>query len=257
MLHPEALAQNRLKKLVGLHALGYRRLLAGAAAVHFLNPVERDRAVGLPRPRRSAVIPNGVFAEDYAGLPPPGASGRRGPYVLFLARVHAQKGVDLLADAFAQVARSRPDVELVVAGPDQGALPDLLARVEKHGIRDRVHVVGPVYGREKQALVRDAAVYCLPSRQEGFSVAITEALATGTPCVVTETCNFPEVATAGCGAVTALDAGAIARGLLDVLRDPAEARAMGARGRALVLERYTWPRIAAEMVALYREVRRR
>jgi glycosyltransferase involved in cell wall biosynthesis len=111
-----------------------------------------------------------------------------------------------------------------------------------------------VYGDAKWDLLRDAAVFCLPSRQEGFSVGVTEALATGTPCVITEACNFPEVATEGCGAVVPLDADALARGLLDVLRDPEEARAMGRRGRALVLERYTWPRIAEQMLALYAEV---
>lgn len=261
MLHPEALAQHRLRKLVGLYALGYRRLLRGAAAVHFLNPVERERA-SLPLPARTAVIPNGVFPEEFADdrLPAPGSSRAsitglgEAQFVLYLARLHRQKGPDLLAEAFAEVAQTLPDVHLVVAGPDEGARTDFEQRITGHGLSDRVHVVGPVYGKQKLALLRDAAVFCLPSRQEGFSVGITEALACGTPCVVTETCNFPEVGTRDAGVVTRLDAGDLARGLVRVLRDPAEARARGARGRALVLSRYTWPRVAAAMCALYEEV---
>lgn len=262
MLHPEALAQRRLKKLVGLWALGYRRHVAGAAAIHFLNPVEKARARGVPLPPRTAVIPNGIFPEAFAEarLPPRGrfratlpAVGDA-PFVLYLARLHRQKGPDLLAEAFAVVARERPDVHLVVAGPDQGARADLAARVARHGLQARVHLLGPIYGDEKLALLRDAAVYCLPSRQEGFSVGITEALAIGTPCVVTETCNFPEVAEADCGRVTRLDPADIGRGLLEVLADPAAAAAMGERGRRLVSSRFTWPNIAERMLALYREV---
>lgn len=85
-------------------------------------------------------------------------------------------------------------------------------------------------------------------------MAITEALATGTPAVVTDRCHFPQVATEGCGRVTSLDPADLARGLAEVLADPTAAREMGARGRALVYDRFTWPRICTRVEALYSEV---
>ena len=258
MLHAAALNQKYWKKLIGLRLLGYGGLLRRAAALHLLNEEERDFPPSLAAPERVAVIPNGLFAEEFEVLPAPGTFRAKlpalgvAPFVLFLARLHPQKGLDRLAEAFARLARRRTDVHLVVVGPDQGARADFEARIGKFGLAERTHVVGPRYGRERLEAMRDAAVFCLPSRQEGFSMGITEALACGAPCVVTRNCNFPEVTSERLGRETEYDADSIADGLFAVFSDPAEARAMGERGRALVLSRYTWPRIVQEMDALYR-----
>lgn len=127
--------------------------------------------------------------------------------------------------------------------------------VERRGLRDRVVLTGPLYGELKMAAYAEAAVFCLPSRQEGFSLAILEALGVGVPCVVTRSRNFPEVETSGAGVVTPLCAKAVADGmrvvLTDVLASPEARAAMGQRGRALVLSKYTWPRVAEQMLASY------
>jgi glycosyltransferase involved in cell wall biosynthesis len=263
MLHAAALNQKRMKKLVGLHLLGYGGLLSGAAALHLLNAEERvfPARVRGRVPARQAIIPNGVFPDEFADLPAPGSFRETlpalgdAPFVLYLARLHLQKGPDLLAETFARLAPRRPDVHLVVAGPDQGARADFEARIARHGLSGRVHVVGPRYGRARIEAMRDAAVFCLPSRQEGFSMGITEALACGAPCVVTRTCNFPEITTERLGRETDLTAESLAEGLFAVLGDPEAAREMGRRGRARVLEHYTWPRVVEQMDALYEACR--
>ena len=260
MLHEAALHQKRAKKLFGMYAMGYRHLVTDAAAVHVLNAAEHREARGPRLPARVVEIPNGIFAEEFAELPTPGAfrasvpALEAHPFVLALARLHLQKGPDLLLEAFARLAAERPTLQLVFAGPEQGAGPLLREAAARLGLSPRVHLVGPRYGRARIEALVDAAVFCLPSRQEGFSMAITEALAAGTPAVVTERCHSPEVEREGCGRVTPLTAAGLAIGLSDVLADPLAARAMGARGRALVFDRYTWPRICTQMEALYREV---
>lgn len=262
MLHRAALHQKRLKKLVGFYALGYRRVVTDAAAIHVLNADERARAEGPPLPARVVEIPNGIFPEEFAELPAPGAFRRSvsglgdAPFILALARLHIQKGPDLLIEAFARIAPAHPTLHLVFAGPEQGAGPLVQEAARRHGLADRVHLPGPRFGPDRIAALVDAAVFCLASRQEGFSLAITEALAAGVPCVVTDRCQFPQVGTEGCGKVTPLSAEGLARGLTEVLADPTEARAMGVRGRALVLDRYTWPRICTRMEAVYREIAR-
>jgi glycosyltransferase involved in cell wall biosynthesis len=256
MLDPWSLAQNALKKKLAL-ILAYRKMLDGAAAVQACNADEERLMAPLRLKCPLVLIPNGVSLDEIDPLPPAGAffaarpelRGRR--YILFLGRLHYKKGLDYLADAFAKLAPRCPDVDLVVAGPDDGAADDFRARLAAANLSGRAHVTGPIYGREKFAALVDAACFCLPSRQEGFSIAATEAMACGRPVVLSENCHFPEAAASGAGFVTPLDAEKIAGALEKVLSDPIAARQMGENGRKLVETRFTWPTIAAQSIAVY------
>ncbi len=260
-LHRGALHEKRLKKWVGLYGLGFGAMVRGAAALHVLNAEEADGAPRWLRPSRVEVIANGIFAHHFAEAPPPGSFRRTvpglgdAPYVLFLSRLHPAKGCDLLATAFGSVAQARPDVHLVVAGGDQGGAALFEDGARRHGYTDRLHLVGELGGVRKDAAVCDAALFCLPSHHEGFSMAITEALAWGRPVVISEQCHFPAVAEVGAGHVVRLDAAEIASKIMELLSDPAAAEAMGTRGRAMVFERYRWESIGTQVEALYRSVR--
>ena len=260
MLDPWSLRQKALKKRVAL-ALGYRRMLSEAAFLHVGNADERDLIAPLRLRAPASVIPNGVFLEEVEPLPPAGSfhaahpelAGE--PYVLFLARLHYKKGLNFLADAFALVAGTNPDVRLVVAGNDDGGRAQLERQVARLGIAGRVHLVGPLYATDKLAALAGAACFCLPSRQEGFSVAVTEALACGVPAVVSDACHFPEVAEVGAGRVVPLDPTAIAAAVREVLGLGADARQrMGRAGRDLVRARFTWPQIARQSIEAFRAV---
>ncbi len=248
------LAQSALKKKIAL-ALRARRFLNEASFLHVGNIDEQKAIEGLGLTAKREIIPNGVFLEEFANLPPKGSFHAKHPelkgqpYILFLSRIHLKKGLDYLADAFAIVAKSRPDVRLVVAGMDEGYQATFERMIAGHGLADRTHLVGPLYGEAKLAAFNDAACFCLPSRQEGFSIAITESLACGTPAVVSRDCHYPEVEDVGAGAVTTLDAAATAQGLLRVLSGDREA--MGARGRELVRTRFNWPAVAQATFAAY------
>ena len=259
MLDPYTLSIKRTKKRVAL-ASTHRKYLQRAGFVHMLNRDEADLARPVLRGAPTQVIPNGIFIEEIERTPPKGTFrasrpelGER-PYILFLSRLAHKKGLDYLADAFAKLQSIIADVDLVVAGPDDGQQRDFEQRVEAAGITDRVHVVGPLYGTDKLAALRDAEVFCLPSRQEGFSIAITEALALGLPVVVTRACHFPEVSEVGAGVETELDADEIAQALETVLTDKALSQRMGEAGARLVRERFTWPKVAKRTLQLYEQV---
>lgn len=258
MLDPWSLSQRKLKKQLCL-ALIHRRMLSGAAFLHTLNKDEETLLSPLNLPTPLARIPNGVFLTDIDPLPPRGQLRAKfpqladKPFILFLSRLHYKKGLDILADAFARVAPVMPDLQLVVAGPDGGDRQPLLDRVAAAGLASRVHVVGPLYGRDKISAMVDAACFCLPSRQEGFSLAITEALACACPVVITENCHFPEVAEVGAGRVVPLDPVPVADALLDVLRDQPAAARMGQAGRTMIESRFTWPRIAQRTLDCYQQ----
>jgi len=115
--------------------------------------------------------------------------------MLFLSRIHPKKGVNLLIEAFAAVASSDPQLQLVVAGPDQvGMQTDLQQRAAGLGIA----------GDLKWGAFHAAELFCLPSHQENFGIVVAEALACGVPVAIAEPVNIAsEVAAAGAGFVHA------------------------------------------------------
>ncbi|MFI5379977.1 MAG: glycosyltransferase [Tepidisphaerales bacterium] len=256
MLDSWSLMQKKWKKGIAL-VLGYHRSLERAAFFHTLTPAEAEFRTRLQLTPPCEHIPNGVFLEEIDPLPPAGCFRARHErlgnrrYILFIARLHHKKGLDLLAEAFRIVAAREPDVDLVVAGPDCGEKEPFEKAMAEAGLSGRVHVIGPIYMREKIAALRDSDCFCLPSREEGFSVAVLEALAVGVPAVISEHCNFDDVQRRGAGFVTRFDAGELAAGLLAVLADRANRDIMGAAGRAMIVEQYTWPRLAAATIAAY------
>jgi glycosyltransferase involved in cell wall biosynthesis len=172
--------------------------------------------------------------------------------VLFMSRLIYKKGLDILCRAWADVSPSFGNAHLVIAGPDDGAQPGIERLVDEIGIRRSVTFAGMLNGRLKWSALAAAEVFVLPSRSEGFSMAALEAIATGAPVILTRQCNFPEVASAGCGWVVEPDVKQLQGALEACLRTTASERSrMGERGRALAASRYTWPVIGRQMREVY------
>jgi glycosyltransferase involved in cell wall biosynthesis len=257
MLDPWSLDQKRFKKAIALR-LGYREMLDAAAFLRVLNEDEDRLLAPLKLKSPTCIVPNGVFIDEIEPLPPRGSFARLcpavadKPFIFFIGRLHQKKGLDYLASGFAAVASRLPQVALVVAGPDGGAQSAFEAAIARHDLSDRVHLVGPLYGAAKIAALNDAACFCLPSRQEGFSVAILEALACGVPVIVSQQCHFPELAAAGAGEVVSLSGSELADALLRLLSAPQQCRRdMGRAARELVQRDYLWARVAERMIAAY------
>lgn len=256
MLDPWALSEKRTKKRVAL-AMGFGRMVKGAAALHAHSVYERESLIEGGWHGVVETVPNGIFLDEFRPLPERDAFHRGHPelhgqpYVLFLARLHEVKGLDLLADAFAQILADLPTYRLVVVGPDFGAREGLVEQVRRLGIADRVHLVGPLYGKEKVAAYAGSACFCLPSKHESFGMSVAEAMACGVAVVITEQCHFPDVGEVGAGRVVLREVGAIATGLREVLSNPRGAEEMGRAGKALIEGKYTWERVARASVGMY------
>lgn len=256
MLDGWSMARSRWKKQLHL-GLVSRRTMRRGAFIHALNEHEAGcvRAFNFGPP--TEILNNGVFPAAFEHLPARGRFRARhpelgeGPLIVFLSRLHVKKGLDHLAGAFERFSPGHPEARLVVIGPDGGARAEFERRIAGAALEGRVQLTGPLYGPEKIEALVDAACFCLPSRQEGFSVAICEALACGTPVVISPDCHFPEVEAEGAGLVVPRDEEAIASAWRALLSEPERATEIGRKGRSLVFSRYTWPAVAERSVALY------
>lgn len=111
--------------------------------------------------------------------------------ILFLGRIHEKKGCDLLVRAFAALEGVRNDYRLVIAGPDEsGLVAQLRDEATRLGIDRDITWLGMVKGQDKWLLIRSADVFCLPSHQENFGIAVAEALACGVPVLITDKVNI-------------------------------------------------------------------
>jgi len=204
------------------------------------------------------VIPNGVCEEDFfvaneINLP------RRygwpeGPLILFMGRLNAIKGPDLLLEAFISVCKQLPGYQLVFAGPDGGMLSDLRALVKMHGVGEFVHFVGHVEGEEKAALYRNAALLVVPSRQEAMSIVALEAGICGTAVLLTDQCGFSNIRSVDTRLEVAANAVAIAAGLVRLLTEADVLGQVAPNWKRFVSLLYAWDVIAPRYLTLYQDI---
>jgi glycosyltransferase involved in cell wall biosynthesis len=236
-----------------------RPLMRGATTLIALTEAEREsfRALGVETPCR--VIPNGIDVADFRTAPLADLEARWGIpadafVILFLSRVHPTKGADKLIEAFTRIHAAQRNAYLVLAGPDEYGLEESFrARAHAAGVADRIIFPGMVQGDEKRDLLARADLFCLPSDAEGFSMAVLEALASGTGVVLSPGCHFPGVERAGAGRIVAADPVPLAEVFEELIAAPDLVREMGTRARELVAREYTWDRVTDELVAAYEE----
>src|SRR5581483_5704097 len=144
---------------------------------------------------------------------------------------------------------SRPDVQLLLIGGDGGAR-DL---IERGGLADRVRITGPLEDTELRALIRGVAVFVVPSLVEGFGLPVLEAMALGTPVVVSDTPALREVAGDAAIAFDPRQPPTLAAALTRVLNEEGLSSRMSAAGRERARQ-FDWRRTATETLAVYDRV---
>jgi glycosyltransferase involved in cell wall biosynthesis len=255
MLDAWALRAGRLKKAVYWRLIE-RKNLERAACLRALTENEADqyRELGLKTP--IAVIPNGVSvparisSEQFFGAYP---RLRDFDLLLFLGRIHPKKGVDVLLEAWSKVHGDFPRAHLVIAGPGQEEMQEKLERIiRRSDLAKSLTFTGMLQSDLKWSALAAAKAFVLPSHSEGFSVAVLEALAAGTPAIVSKQCYFPEIKTAQCGWVIDPVAAPLSEAIASALSLQATVRSeMAERGRGLVNRDFTWSAVgrkAAEVL---------
>ncbi|GAB46956.1 glycosyltransferase family 4 protein [Mobilicoccus pelagius] len=210
-------------------------------------------------PARIDVVPLGVETDVFT---PDAHDGPRVPgrLVTMASADVPLKGVDVLLHALARRREQHPcaPLELVlVSRPTPGGRTETLVR--GLGLTDVVTVRGGLTDAELAALVASAQVACVPSRYEGFSLPTVEAMACGTPLVVSDAGAIGEVVghdgtggAPGALVVPPGDVDALAGALGRLLDDPDLRERLGRGGRDRALADYAWPTVAARTAEVYR-----
>lgn len=243
-LMPRVFSRGRIKKALVWRLL-LRPLVRRAALVHCTSETEVDacRALGIEGP--FVVVPLGVRLPER--IDPPETKGK-GHVALFLGRLGEEKGLFTLMDAWERV---RPaGWRLKLAGPDWDGFAAKLRR-RAAAFSDSVEFVGEAGPEAKDRLYREADLFVLPSPMENFSAVVLEALAYATPVVCTTGTPWQAVEERRCGwrvepdsAAAFAEALAAATSLSD-----AERAEMGARGRELAAERFSWQGVERQISA--------
>ncbi len=259
------------RKLIAYH-LAERKNLLAAQLLHATSASEAEAITSYELNKPITIIPNGIEFEteelklsstksheentnQFAFLCESSCDfvGKEGKLVVFLGRIHPIKRLDLLAESFIQIKRACPAAQLVIAGPDEGGhrktIEPLFAPVA-----ESVVWAGELGQEAKAALLREASVLVSCSDSENFGLSVPEALAAGTPVVVTRTCPWAEVETIGCGFWVEQSAQAMAEAVSRLLESPEQAVAMGERGARWVRTKFGWDTVAVQMVDCYKQV---
>jgi glycosyltransferase involved in cell wall biosynthesis len=237
-----------------------RHTLAGAARVIAVSEAERRQLLlhGVP-PSRVEVVPNPLEIAEATAGEDRGIRHSLGiplaPIVLFLGRLSAQKRLDVLIEAFA--ALDPPDAHLVLAGNDAGYGGKVSQMIDRFGVKARTRLPGLITGEERFALLASASVVAYATEREAFGLVPLEALACGTPVVVSKDGGCGEII-AQCGGGIRVAPGeprALRDALQAILDDPTRWRAQARAASTCVRRRYDSDVVCASLEALYRSVR--
>lgn len=241
---------------LGFHALRKKvfwRLLQGpavrgAACFHATCESEYQdiRKLGLVQP--ICIVPNGI---DVPPLLKPPASDRR--RLLFLGRIHPVKGVTTLLHAWRAIQYRFRDWELHVVGPDDnGHLADVRALAADLNLV-RLVFAGPLYGAKKLNAYRSADLFVLPTHSENFAMTVAEALAAGTPAVVTVAAPWSRLTDEGAGWSIEVGLDSLVACLEAALgTSPSLLAQMGLAGRHWMAREYAWQTIGEQCAVTYR-----
>lgn len=253
-----SLSQSAWRKRLYLRLIEQRNL-NGAAALQATSPAEAEDFARLRLRPRVLDLPLGVT------IPVPLAQARtrlqeshpqldpQAPCLLFLARLHPKKRLECLLEALALLLKHAPERpwQLLIAGSGEPAyeqqLRNLAARL---GVSARCHWLGFVSGEHKNVVLQGSDWFVLPSAAENFGVAVAEALAAGTPVVLSPEVGLaPAVAAAGAGLLSPGEPEPLARTLAGVLAQ--ERSPFSAAARQLAISQYSWQAVADRLVSAY------
>jgi glycosyltransferase involved in cell wall biosynthesis len=253
----------RLKNIY--HRFYGRELFARASKVIATSEQEQSELIAGGVPREKIVLRrNGVEIPDQ--LPVRGKFRETlnipldAKLLLFLGRLSQKKSPDLLLQAFADVFQRQKSLQgslhLAFVGPDEA---DMSARLKtltaQSGLQAYVHFAGPLSGQAKWSAYHDADIFVLPSQNENFGNTAAEAIAAGTPVILTDQCGIASLLAETCALVIKHDQAELASAIESLLLGDSLYRRLS-EGCGKAATSLAWEEPLQEMEALYSSLAR-
>ncbi|HEY2493124.1 MAG TPA: glycosyltransferase [Paenibacillus sp.] len=260
-LDPFLYHRSRKKKAI-IELLFENKNLDHASALHYTTEEEKVLARPFITHDRSFVVPNGLYLDEYQSKVVAGSFRMKFPetnnkkIILFFSRLNFKKGLDLLVDAYAEVAALKDDVHLVITGPDnEGYGQTVKGWIEEKGLRDRVTFTGMLTGQEKLQVLKDSDMFVLPSYSENFGISVIEAMICGLPVIISNKVNiFHELIEHQAGEVVNCDSSELAISMLKLLESPGYSKKMIENGIKLVESQFQWSKVGESLHNNYKAI---
>lgn len=241
----------------GKHEIAYRLMAGLPDAVFAVSDLVRQHCIEEDRidPDRVQTIYNGLELADWDISSPPAAQ-RNNVVVTTIGNIRHVKGHDLFIKAAAAIAPRFPNVSFSIAGGvlETAYFEELQDLIRNMNLSGRFQFAGSITDLRQH--LSSADIFVLPSRSEGFSNAIVEAMAASLPVVATNVGGNAEAVQNGVSGmiVPAEDPNALAAAITQLLVDPARAKAMGIAGKQRVAENFTTAAMMEQTTATYRKL---
>lgn len=223
-LFPWCLEKGSLRKKIAMN-LFQRNMLQHAHCIHVTSENELNvvRDLGITAP--VALVKNCIDLSQFQKLAPRSKACAKlnlnpsDKFVLFLSRIDAKKGLDILIKAFFSNNVRCHDWKLLIAGPiyDYDHWNNCQNLVKNANMQDRVIYMGMLRSDMRMNALAAANIFALPSHTENFGVAILEALAAGLPVLTSNNTPWKEISLNKAGVITPVESESVARALSNLM----------------------------------------
>jgi glycosyltransferase involved in cell wall biosynthesis len=238
----------------GLFQKRYIRALSNASVIITVSHANKERLLKLGLPRdKIIVIPNGIDLALFDTTVSTLKGHEDEVHIMWVGRMVEVKGLEYLIHAMRIVVTRYPQSKLILIGT--GPLKAKLERlVGDLSLDKNITFTGSVNHSDVPLYLKEADIFVLPSLSEGFPVVILEAMAAGKPVVASNVRGIPDAVTDGVTGflVEPENYEQLAEKIVYLIEHPEEGERMGKAGRKLVEERFTWAKIAEEIIRIYK-----
>lgn len=205
------------------------------------------------------IVPNGINLLDYQKIPKKGEFRKKyniknnEKIILYLGRIHKNKGIELLLDAFSIVLENDEKFRLVIVGPDDGFLDHIKELTKTLNLNKNVLFTGPIYENDKAEVYVDSDIFVTPS-YSGLPITFLESCAYGIPIITTSNGDKLDWINNNVGYVVKYDKYLLSNAILNLISNESLKNKFGYNGKTLVRTNFNWEIITQYIEKIYHEI---